>query len=255
MFLMPRARCEIQRINRELGALGVAMTSVRVPAAPDAPAAPAAPAARMVEPGAYQIEMVEDCLGQYRAGEGKYHLRVVRIESGRTISTAIGVQAMHGARQVIAEHEVTLVGDDAYCRLWTNLAPVSLGNDECYLGMGFDELLFHLLVYCCACARVRMNIYALHPAGVSMYAEYDAYYSRTCARAEGGVQFTLDMSLAIPANVVQDYNQKCDFLISSVLDRILDRVPVARTISVPGARTDAGARTLRRGAVTWLYDL
>lgn len=193
-------------------------------------------------PAQYKIEFVQD-LSQWdtaRSTHCGYCLRVTRREkAGNHTSTK-------RALSVISEYMVTVDGLHTASRISTYLAPTGTGNNGHYLYKGFAKLLVHLLVYCCACARVRINVYAVHPATTKVYAKYaeDAYDScciRPCsAGATGNVtDFCIDASAGGLSDAgLGGLKESAMLRIDSVLRAIIasrHTTPRANMYTVPGS--------------------
>ena len=136
-------------------------------------------------PSRYRIEFMHDLRSSYLADSDTYKLRVVRNEMGGTVvksvpetqtdGTVVTVNTeteLQGAHHLISEYSVDVCHGRVTSSLNTYMAPKCMGDDGRYLFKGFATLLLHLLVYCCAWARLRQDINAQHPATIKLYSRY-----------------------------------------------------------------------------------
>jgi len=137
-------------------------------------------------PSRYQIEFMHDLKSSdLTVGRYTYKLRVVRSEMPGTVvksvpetqidGTVVTINTeteLQGAHHLISEYSVGVCRGRATASLNTYMAPKCMGDDGLYLYKGFATLLLHLLVYCCAWARLRQEIDAQHPATIKLYSRY-----------------------------------------------------------------------------------
>jgi len=126
-------------------------------------------------PAIYSVELAE-LFGNNNASasiERVWYLRLIRQEQRKSNET-LG-PFMEGAKQIISEYTVTVKGLITSSDLKTFFSTTALKKDAHYLGKGFGSLLIHVLVYCCACADLQMNIEAMHPATISVYSKYKIF--------------------------------------------------------------------------------
>ena len=134
-------------------------------------------------PALYSIEFVKKLAPSPHCSE--YFLRVMRRENSGTVASAGIAHTMQGAITVVSEYRVALDGLDTSSEVIMYLAPACQQDNGHYLYKGFAALLVHLLVYCCACARLRMHVYAEHPGMVKLYGQYaTAGYASSRGSAE-----------------------------------------------------------------------
>ena len=153
-------------------------------------------------PALYQIEFMKNLARSSHAftvmaanteRHDEYLLRVTRREKSATTTVDGNTVHMSGARFVISEYEVSLQGLETSSGITTFLAPECMHDSGRYLCKGFGRLLMHLLVYCCACARLRMQIFAVHPTTVKLYGEYRAAgYASARVKSNTTTDFTID---------------------------------------------------------------
>lgn len=156
-------------------------------------------------PALYQIEFMKNLARSSHAftvmaanteRHDEYLLRVTRRENSGTATVDGNTVHMSGARLVISEYEVSLQGLETSSGITTFLAPECMHDNGRYLCKGFGRLLMHLLVYCCACARLRMQIFAVHPTTVKLYGEYRAAgYASARVKSSTTTEFTIDTTV------------------------------------------------------------
>ena len=129
-----------------------------------------------------------------------YCLRVTRREDCGFATVDGNTVCGSGARLVISEYDVLVHGLSTSSEITTFLAPVCMHDNGRYLCKGFGRLLMHLLVYCCACARLRMEICAVHPTTTKLYGEYRAAgYASARVKSNTTTDFTIDTTAGCAA--------------------------------------------------------
>ena len=124
----------------------------------------------------YRIELMQECR-EHAYNKTVHHMRLIRQERSIRQKSDPTVQSTVGGQEIISDYEITIF--DGVCtgsiNTYRGLDVYNLHRR--YENRGFAALLAHVLVYCCACARLKLEIVAIHSATMHLYRKYADFAS------------------------------------------------------------------------------
>ena len=204
----------------------------------------------------YRIELVQECR-EHACNKTVYHMRLIRQE--RTIRQERGptVESTAGGQEIVSDYEIEIINGVCTGSINTYRALNVYNLYDRYENRGFAALLAHLLVYCCACARLKLDIMAVHLATMHLYRKY-ADFASDVGEIDDEGRITNGFSVVCETN---DAGQKKDELsVKKVLTRIgtndagqkKDELSVKKVITCIGLSIDASQHGLHADKVAAL---
>ena len=124
----------------------------------------------------YRIELMQECR-EHAYNKTVYHMRLIRQERSIRQKSDPSVQSTVGGQEIISDYEITISNGVCTGSINTYRGLDVYNLHRRYENRGFAALLAHVLVYCCACARLKLDIAAVHLATMHLYRKYADFAS------------------------------------------------------------------------------